>query len=366
MENFIELLKEQYNTYPDMPFFDMVKFIYQNEFGCGHFISQEALSLRRITEELKRLSSRSSSKSKLEYIGNNFYRLHLYPAAVNGPLLPQTINNIFIQSSLKAKPGNAENFSKKLNIFLECCKENIFPYCPSDVEKYISDYKKEGFPPVSHSDSFKKLYDPAYRVISGAFARYMDIFEAIDYALKNKSRTVVAIEGKCASGKTTLASYIEDVYGEKCSVIHTDHFFLPPKLRTPERLLEIGGNIHYERFYQEVVKNITRGESFSYGEFDCSKMCIRQAVSIKNTPVTVIEGAYCLHPEFGDYSDINVFLDIDPREQKERILKRNGPQMLKRFEQEWIPMENLYFSHTGAAEKCQFKFNVSAWPKVYQ
>ena len=45
---------------------------------------------------------------------------------------------------------------------------------------------------------------------------------------------------------------------------------------------------------------------------------------------------------FGEVYDLRVFFDIDDNIQKERILKRNGKEMLKRFTDTWIPMENKY------------------------
>ena len=44
---------------------------------------------------------------------------------------------------------------------------------------------------------------------------------------QNKSSVIIAVDGRCAAGKTYLASRIkEDI---NCNVIHMDHFFLLPK-----------------------------------------------------------------------------------------------------------------------------------------
>lgn len=52
----------------------------------------------------------------------------------------------------------------------------------------------------------------------------------------NKENLVIAVDGRCAAGKTTLAAMIEEKTG--CNVIHMDHFFLQPGQRTKERLDE--------------------------------------------------------------------------------------------------------------------------------
>ena len=62
----------------------------------------------------------------------------------------------------------------------------------------------------------------------------------------NKSSVIIAIDGRCAAGKTYLASRIKEAV--ECNVIHMDYFFLRPEQRTSERLREPGGNVDYERF----------------------------------------------------------------------------------------------------------------------
>ena len=39
---------------------------------------------------------------------------------------------------------------------------------------------------------------------------------------------------------------------------------MPPSLRTPERLNETGGNLHRERFYDEIIGNLDSPGGFSY------------------------------------------------------------------------------------------------------
>ena len=54
--------------------------------------------------------------------------------------------------------------------------------------------------------------------------------------------------------------------------------------------------------------------------------------------------------KLGEYYDLSVFLNIDAELQRERILKRNTKALAKRFFEEWIPLENIYFSEYGIKE----------------
>lgn len=135
-------------------------------------------------------------------------------------------------------------------------------------------------------------------------------------------------------------------------VIHMDDFFLPPALRTAERYAEDGGNVHYERFRDEVIRGIERGEPFTYRVFDCGKMDYTDVRTIDPAFPIMIEGAYSMHPYFGDACDLRIFSDIDPALQRARILARNGEAMLRRFETEWIPLEERYFKTYDIRSAC--------------
>ena len=160
---------------------------------------------------------------------------------------------------------------------------------------------------------------------------------------------VVAIDGPCASGKSTLADQlVEDLpvnYNLNCSLIRADHFFLPPDLRTEERLSEPGGNIHRERFLQEVAAQIKSGETFSYGHFDCRTMSLSESIIVKPAPIIIVEGAYSHHPLWhSQIIDLTVFCEADLELRVDRIRNRNGEEGLRNFLNKWIPLENKYFT----------------------
>lgn len=166
---------------------------------------------------------------------------------------------------------------------------------------------------------------------------------------------IIAIDGRCAAGKTTLAAELAEQLGG--DVIHMDDFFLPPKLRTPERRSEPGGNVHYERFLTEVIPKLASGEAFSYQRFDCSRMAPGDRIPVQNNGFVFVEGAYSCHPVLGNYMDRKVFLDIDRVNQTERIRGRNGGDRLQDFLQLWIPLEEAYFLAFSVEENADYIIN---------
>lgn len=166
------------------------------------------------------------------------------------------------------------------------------------------------------------------------------VVKQIDGLLTQKDLIIVAIDGKCTSGKTTLASKLAELYD--CNVFHMDDFFLRPEQRTPERFAEVGGNVDYERFQEEVLLPLRSGMSFSYRPFDCKTFTLSAPIIVTPKRLNIVEGTYSHHPYFGNPYDLKILLTVDDETQRRRIQDR--PEFLhKRFFEEWIPMENRYF-----------------------
>ncbi len=177
----------------------------------------------------------------------------------------------------------------------------------------------------------------------------MNLNSRITDLMDTKDRVVIAIDGKCASGKSTLAKKLEDKYN--ATVFHMDDFFLPFVRKTVERLSEAGGNVDYERAYEEIFSHL-EDDSITYGRFDCSNGQVYEETK-KLEKLVVIEGAYSMRPEFRMFYDLTIFSDIDYELQKNRIKERNGEEMLSKFIKEWIPLENTYFDELDIKNKSE-------------
>ena len=174
-----------------------------------------------------------------------------------------------------------------------------------------------------------------------------EIRNQIDALLAQKERVLIAIDGKCTSGKTTLAGKLAQVYD--CNIFHMDDFFLRPEQRTDERFAEPGGNVDYERFYREVLVPLKAGQAFSYRPFDCRSFTLGAPVFVSPRGLNIIEGTYSHHPYFGEPYDLKLLLTVDEETQRQRILRRPA-HLHQRFFSEWIPMEKRYFQWLRTVE----------------
>lgn len=171
-------------------------------------------------------------------------------------------------------------------------------------------------------------------------------------ALEEAKRPIlVALDGRCGAGKTTLSLALADKLG--CHVIHMDDFFLRPRQRTAERLATPGGNVDYERLASQVLIPLRAGKAAVYRPYSCRKGALGDPVTVACETVAVIEGSYACHSALWDYYDLRIFLDVDSDEQMRRILRREGTVRAAVFAAKWIPMEERYFAAYDVARRCE-------------
>ena len=324
---------------------DYAKLIYQSAFAGGHLIASRENALAWLEREIASLPENDSSPLT-ESIGGGLSRLYLAPARAMG-LRPETVIGLFIETSVSFEkdPVLFQSGMKELE---SLCREGAIDADADEVASLCRACCEQGYPPFSHSERYRAAYAPAYRLVSDQLCAFLDVFAAIDVLLMRQGHARVAIDGCCASGKTTAAGLIRRVYDAQ--LFHMDDYFLPFERKTPERLAQPGGNVDYERFQAEILDHLNE-DSFSYRPYDCQTGDLAQPVQTEKRPVQIIEGVYCLHPEMkGDY-DLRVFMDINPELKRERLLARN-PDKYDRFVNEWIPLEDHYFEACDIASSC--------------
>lgn len=175
-----------------------------------------------------------------------------------------------------------------------------------------------------------------------ALERLRPVLSYVESQGGSEKPVVIALDGRCASGKTTMAQVLAQEL--QAGVIHMDDFFLPVELRTKERLSVPGGNVHYERFREEVLPRLWGGRDFSYRRFDCGKMELGEERLVRGGGVYLVEGAYSTHPALGNYMRLKIFSDVEQEVQLQRIKERGGEEALKAFKERWIPLEEAYFA----------------------
>lgn len=322
-------LRQQLDRHPGMQTRDVIKLCYQAAFGAEHILQDKAAAEAYFYKEYE--ETPATDEPLFEAISPEVCRVN-FGGWKREKLPPQWLFRMFVHSEYRAEESR---FLAYLQAALPLAER----------EAYLAG----GIRPVHHSDSYREANYPHYRIVSSRFAALLPVLQRI----KGKASGVIALDGRAAAGKSTMAGLLAKVLD--APVIAMDDFFLPLALRTPQRLAEVGGNVHYERFVEEVLPGLKSGEGFSYRAFDCGTMAYGATVGILKATYRIVEGSYSHHPALGDYADLRVFLDIDPETQMARIQKRNGECLAEMFRTRWIPMEEAYFDSFSIREKADLR-----------
>ena len=151
---------------------------------------------------------------------------------------------------------------------------------------------------------------------------------------------IIAIDGRCGAGKSTIAARLAEELN--ATLFHMDDYFLRPEQRTPERFSTPGENVDHERFLKEILIPLKEGRTITYSPYSCTTQTLLDPITVTPADIVIVEGSYALHPTLRAYYDLRVFLTLFPREQEARIRARNGDAIWPMFKNRWIPMEEAY------------------------
>lgn len=349
--------------YPAMEVRDYVKLLYQSEFGPGHLVA-EGDALEAMKAELARAREENyAPEYAVEAIGGGLCRAHLDPRLITEEDLP-LLSRCFARSACPR--GTMEGLWEKLGELAALAWSGELPLEPGELELFLAIYESEGCPPLHHSDGYREQYRPHYRVLDRDLALYAPALRAIDALLRhNDGPIIVAVDGRCASGKTTFARKAAALFDE-CNVFHMDDFFLPPEKRTPERLSAPGGNVDYERAATELFEPLRREEAVAHRRFDCHTMTMGEPEGIPFRRLNIIEGSYALHPVLAPYAHMRIFFTCSPEVQLARLERRESPESLEKFRERWIPMEENYFSSLDVEKQSDILVDTSHLPLADQ
>lgn len=161
MNDLYTILLTHSARYPKIEPTDAVKLLYQSEFGGGHLISNVDACLAYLRAEWERTPF-DPEAPLIEDIGGGVIRVML-SAVVDANTL-ERLGEDFIRSAANVH-GTQEGFLEKLAVLRTMTAEGKFAFSLRELDEYLAAYEKAGYPAVSHSEAYRRLYRPAYRVL---------------------------------------------------------------------------------------------------------------------------------------------------------------------------------------------------------
>ena len=153
---------------------------------------------------------------------------------------------------------------------------------------------------------------------------------------------LIALDGRCGSGKTTLAVQLAEQFPGS-AVFHTDDYYLPPAQRIPNWAETPCANMDLTRLREEVLVPAQAGAAVRSRAYSCREGAYLPEQCVPPAPLYILEGSYSHHPILAGFYDLKVFITCSKKEQARRLQAREG-ERYENFVRRWIPLEEAYFA----------------------
>ena len=120
---------------------------------------------------------------------------------------------------------------------------------------------------------------------------------------------LVALDGRCGSGKTMLAAQLARQFPQSITV-HTDDFYLPPASRVANWEQIPCANMDLERLRAQVLTPARAGQAVPYRAYSCRAGAYLPEQCFAPQPLVIVEGSYSCHPTLADCYDLKVFCHL--------------------------------------------------------
>ena len=199
------------NADPALELQDVFKYLYQSCFGCEHLFSESPepekkptgfsrtsdqltpIMLDRILAELP--DAELDDLPEVEMLDGDYCRVHLkalqrdsHSSAQTGiideasqtggtggdspltAITPETLCALFIKSA-RREPDGESRLMTKLAELTAASRNGLIRFTEEEVRAAIESWRQNGFCPVHHSENYRKLHHPAYRIIAKQYLR---------------------------------------------------------------------------------------------------------------------------------------------------------------------------------------------------
>ncbi|MGH8914008.1 MAG: uridine kinase family protein [Acidimicrobiia bacterium] len=165
---------------------------------------------------------------------------------------------------------------------------------------------------------------------------------------------LVAIDGRTAAGKSTLAAKVAAQVG--AVVIDGDDFYAGGTAAEWDAMSaaeKVDHCIDWRR-QRPVLEALSRGERAAWFEYDWDAddgRLAEKATICEPAPIIILEGAYSARPEMADMFDLRVLVDAPADLRRERLIRREGKDYQEDWNARWDEAEQWYFAEVMPPEE---------------
>ena len=182
--------------------------------------------------------------------------------------------------------------------------------------------------------------------------QYDQLISHLEELLKEKPMRIIGIDGRCASGKTTLSNLLAGQFPTR--IFHMDDFYLPIEQRVTGWEKTPCANMDFDRMIETALRPAGKGETVWYEAYSCRDKRMMPPVELERKPLTIVEGSYSHYPELIPFYDLTVFLTCTKETQKKRLIEREG-ERYPNYERLWIPLEEEYYQKYQVGKQVDYR-----------
>jgi len=151
--------------------------------------------------------------------------------------------------------------------------------------------------------------------------------------LQQPTRTVfVGVDGPGAAGKTTFAARVAAAV-PRATVVHVDDFAGPHVTEWD-----------WDRFHAQLVVPLSDGRPARYQRWAWDRDDGAEWQEVAPGHLVVVEGVSSTRDEVGLAWDVTVWVEAPGAIRLERVLDRDGAELMRRWLDDWMPSERRYIT----------------------
>jgi len=162
----LDLLQEHIARRPWMELRDVYKLIYQGMCGPEHLVADPLEFATWFRRDWENLAEPDENELLIESIraGGGLLRVNLRPFKANNNKLDDLIKACLHTAQRKWGTPDELRFAWQL-VTNSVQNENRFSFKPAQIVEFSLWLDDQDYPPIHHSDSYRRLYRPAYRLV---------------------------------------------------------------------------------------------------------------------------------------------------------------------------------------------------------
>lgn len=160
----IELVTRHLERYPAMELPDVYKLLYQSVMGPAHILHNKELAYSYLKKEFKSLDENYETELYVDVsLEHEIVRLNIPVYQNHGTA--ETLFEMLHETAKQITPDKKKliYYWAELGLLIE--NKNFENFTPNEWKKLNKTLSENDFLPLSHSDTYKELYKPSYRIV---------------------------------------------------------------------------------------------------------------------------------------------------------------------------------------------------------